>query len=113
MKYMLYKNGDFQPLLDRIKLADNFIKRLKGFLGKVDLDFGQGLVIKPCNHIQTFGMRSPIDVAFIDEENNVIYLIKELRKSKVSPIVKGSMFVIETRAGEFHRLNLELGERSY
>lgn len=97
-------------LLDNVKIADSFSTRLKGLLGKSGLEPGEGLVIKPCNSIHTFGMKFPIDVAFVDKDNMVVHIMDNIPKGKMSPIIKGAKYVIEARAGEFKDRNLEVGD---
>lgn len=98
-------------LLDDVKIADSFSTRLKGLLGKSGLEPGEGLVIKPCNSIHTFGMKFPIDVAFVDKNDVVVHIMHSVPKGKTSPIIKGAKYVIEARAGDFKARNLEVGDR--
>ena len=97
-------------LLDNVTIANSFFSRLKGLLGEKGLENGQGLVIKPCNSIHTFAMKFPIDVAFVNKDNKVIHIMASTPKGKISPVIKGSKYVIEARAGEFERKNLDLGD---
>lgn len=97
-------------VLDDIIIAESFFSRLKGLLGKKGLDKGQGLVIRPCNSVHTIGMKFSIDLAFVNEDNQVIHIIQDLKPGKLSPIIKGSKFVIEVASGEFSHDNLEIGD---
>lgn len=74
------------------------------------LEEGEALLITPCNSIHTFGMKFPIDVAFVDEEGRVLKIMASTPKGKMSPIVKGAKYVIEARAGEFASKGLEVGD---
>ena len=67
-------------------------------------------MIKPCNSIHTFGMKFPIDVAFVDKDNKVIHIMARTEKGKISPVIKGSKYVIEAGSGEFESKSLEVGD---
>ncbi|WP_434341191.1 DUF192 domain-containing protein [Motilimonas cestriensis] len=56
-------------LATKVYMADNFLKRAKGLLGKSAMSTDQAMVITPCNAIHTFFMRINIDVIFISNEN--------------------------------------------
>ncbi len=54
-------------------LASTFFQRLRGLLGRDEGFLGGGvLCLMPCNDIHTFGIRYPIDVAFLDAQGAVL-----------------------------------------
>ncbi len=54
-------------------LAASFFQRLRGLLGRDEGFLGGGvLCLMPCSDIHTFGMRYPIDVAFLDAQGAVL-----------------------------------------
>ena len=52
------------------EIASTMPARLKGLLGRSG--FGGVLLLAPCRDIHTFGMRRPIDVAFVSADGAVI-----------------------------------------
>jgi uncharacterized protein len=88
-----------KELAPNLAMADTFFTRLKGLLGKNKLPHGEGLWIKPCNSVHTFGMKFPIDVVFLDKENHVVGLAKTLRPNRVSCLYSSASSVIELPAG--------------
>ena len=80
-------------------VADTLFARLKGLLGKSALPAGEGLWIKPCNSVHTFGMQFPIDVVFLDKEKRVVGLAKTLRPNRISRLYSSARSVIELPAG--------------
>lgn len=54
-----------------IRSARTFSQRALGLLGLRALPAGEGLLIRPCASIHTFGMRFPIDVLFVDRNGTV------------------------------------------
>ena len=79
-------------------VADCFWKRLKGLLGTKSLKVGQGLVIKPCNSVHTFGMTYPIDVLFMDSDDRIVKIIAGMKASRMG-MALGSSYVIELPIG--------------
>ena len=56
----------------RIGLADTFLSRLVGLLGKSSLDDGAGLLIRPSSGVHTMWMRFAIDVVALDKDLRVL-----------------------------------------
>jgi uncharacterized membrane protein (UPF0127 family) len=49
----------------KVMIANTFLKRLKGLLTSNGLEEDEGLIIKPCNSVHSFGMRFSIDLVFL------------------------------------------------
>jgi uncharacterized membrane protein (UPF0127 family) len=88
-----------KELAPNLAVADTFFTRLKGLLGKKELPHGEGLWIKHCNGVHTFGMQFPIDVVFLDKGKRVVGLVKTLRPNRVSRLYSSASSVIELPAG--------------
>lgn len=67
-----------------IVIADNLKTRLMGFMGKSNIE--TGILFPRCNAIHTFFMKEEIDVVGLNEENQVIYIYREVPKNKVVKI---------------------------
>jgi uncharacterized membrane protein (UPF0127 family) len=59
-----------EPL--RIRLACSLSERLVGLLKKDVCPEGEVLALLPCKSVHTFGMREPLDIAFIDAQAQVL-----------------------------------------
>lgn len=94
--------------LPGLKVADNFIARLKGWMLKVPGP-GDALLIRPCSSVHTFFMRVPIDVVFLDRDGKVVHIIENLKPWRLSPWVRGSCMVLEMPAGAVQRSGIKLG----
>lgn len=57
-------------MMGRIAFAADISKRIRGLLFR-DEFLGELLLI-PCRSVHTFGMRKPIDIAFVNNEGEVI-----------------------------------------
>lgn len=93
-------------ILENVLLADRFFFRLKGLMGKDNLEDDEGLLIRPCNSIHTFFMKFNLDVAFIDKSFEILEIYRDFAPNKLSKIYKDSKFVLEARAGSFSRINI-------
>jgi uncharacterized membrane protein (UPF0127 family) len=101
----LVRNGD---VLAAAEVAGTARARRRGLLGRSSFD--GALVIRPCRHVHTAGMRFPIDVAFCDA-GGVVLRTTTLAPWRLSPLVRRSAFVIEAEAGAFDRWQLGAGDR--
>jgi uncharacterized protein len=88
-----------KELARNLTVADTLFTRLRGLLGREVLPVGEGLWIKPCNSIHTFGMRFPIDVVFLDKGKRVVGIAQDLRPNRISRIYSDAKSVIELPAG--------------
>jgi uncharacterized membrane protein (UPF0127 family) len=101
----LVRDGD---VLATAEIAHTARGRRRGLLGRDSHD--GALVLRPCRHVHTAGMRFPIDVAFCDAEGVVLRTVT-LAPWRVSPYVHRSAFVVEAEAGAFDRWHLHPGDR--
>ena len=108
MEYSLVVNGEV--VLDKLKLADNYAKRLRGLLGKNSLSPGEGLIIRPCNSIHTYRMKFAIDVLYVDRKNIVLKVVDSIKPDRLGPLILKSAYVIEASAGAF-RGKVKEGDR--
>ena len=56
----------------RIYLANSPWRRAGGLLIRPKLLAGEALWLRPCRSVHTFGMRYPISVFFLDQQNTVV-----------------------------------------
>lgn len=108
MEYSLVVNGVI--VLDKLKLADSYSKRLRGLLGRSSLHPGEGLIIRPCNSIHTYRMKFAIDVLYVDKKNIVLKVVNSIKPDRLGPLILKSAYVIEASAGAF-RGKVKEGDR--
>ena len=99
-------------LATRVRRANSFGKRLRGlmFTKSFPADF-EVLLFSPCNSVHTMFMRYAIDVVFLDQNFKIVHLCHQLMPGKVSPLVKGSHFVLELEAGKARNWGIEVGDQ--
>jgi uncharacterized protein len=86
-----------QFLATRLAVADTHWSRFCGLMGKPPREFGDGhaLWITPCRGVHTWGMRFPIDVAYLDPNNVIVHLETGLRPWRFAPIRLKATSVLE------------------
>lgn len=97
-------------LLAEAEVAGTFFRRLKGLLGRSELSEESGMLLIPCRGIHTVGMSFPLDVAFVDRENRICFLLEALPPYRFTPGVRKAAFALEAPAGTFRRKQTRVGD---
>lgn len=103
------RNGNI--VASQAKLADSWMKRLVGLLSERKLNQGHGLWLLPCKSIHTIGMRFPIDVVFLDSDNQVKKLASSLQPYRICRSARGTQSVLELPSGTISAVQLQCGDR--
>ena len=82
------KTNNNSCVCENVIVADTFLKRLKGLLGKNTLPASECLWIKDCPSVHTFFMRFSIDVVFVDKSLKVTNIHKNLNPWRMTPLLK-------------------------
>ena len=90
-----------------IKEYKNFFKKLRGFMFKKEANYG--IYFKNCNSIHTFFCYFPLDIYFLDKNNNILYTYKNINKNKIILPKKNVKHTIEIPTGLCDKLNLKDG----
>jgi uncharacterized membrane protein (UPF0127 family) len=98
-------------LASRAAVADGFLTRLRGLLGKTGLEPGEGLVIVPCSSVHMLGMRFPLDVLHLDRAGRVLRTLPELRPGQLGPLVWRSHVAVELPAGTIAASGTVVGDQ--
>ena len=90
-----------------VELCNTFIKRLKGFMFKRNID--KCLCFNRCNCIHTFFMLKKIDVIMTDKSYNILYAYKSLRPFKIILPKKNVYYTFELPVGYFnYNINVKI-----
>ncbi len=95
----------------QIEIADSFLQRFLGLMGRKKMPHGQGLLLSPCNSIHMLFMRFAIDAVYLDKNCVVKKIVSNLRPWLGMSICFGAESVIELAAGESARMNLKIGDK--
>jgi uncharacterized membrane protein (UPF0127 family) len=101
---------DGTVVCERCSVAATALTRLRGLLGRRELDRGEGLLLRPASSIHTFFMRFRIDVVFLDRELEVRKVVPELGPWRFAG-ARGAKSALELAAGEAQRRGLAAGQR--
>jgi hypothetical protein len=100
-----------KELATDVKVADSLFTRMKGLLGKKELPTGEALWIKPCFSVHTFFMHFPIDVVFLNKENHIIALVKDLTPYHLTRFYPQSFSVLELPNGTIDAIEIMIGDK--
>lgn len=99
-----------QHLAGRARLANRWWSRLLGLLGRGPLREGEALVLMPCRAVHMFGMRFPLDVAFLDERGGVVAIYHGLAPGSRSRWHRQARVAVEMPEGTLARSGTQPGD---
>jgi uncharacterized membrane protein (UPF0127 family) len=102
--------SDGRVVCERCSVADSFVSRLRGFLGRRELPRGEGLLISPSSSVHTFFMRFVIDVVFLDRGLRVVGISPHVPPWRLAGR-RGARRVLELAAGEAEERAIGIGEQ--
>lgn len=95
---------------DSVVVADTSAKRRTGLLKHESLPAGEGLWIVPCEAVHTFGMRFPIDIAFLNRKRKILKIRKEMGKRRIA-LCLWAHSVLELPSGTLERTGTQAGDQ--
>lgn len=101
---------DNRILVGNLMVADSFFTRMKGLLGKSSLGLNEGLLLKRCKGVHTFGMQFPIDVIFLDRDYRVVEIIHDLKPNRITSIYSAADSVLELPAHKVRYSGISKGD---
>jgi uncharacterized membrane protein (UPF0127 family) len=103
-------NNSGRVLVGNLTVADSIFSRMKGLLGKKELSQGEGLWIRPCKGVHTFGMKFAIDVIILNRQQCVIAIKHELKPNRMTTIYPGAATVLELPVASARDAQLSVGD---
>lgn len=109
--------GDKETLVS-IEVADNFLERSRGLMGRENLDDNHGmLLVYQNNEILSVWMKNmliPLDIIFIDKNKRVVDIRENIQPCKKEcPIYSSktpAMYALEVNAGFVKSNGIEIGD---
>ncbi len=98
MRRARIQTSDGRVVCERCVIADRWWLRLRGLLGRSELDAGEGLLLRPAGSIHMMFMRFPIDAVFCDRELVVVDVVRGLKPWRAAGR-RGAKVVIELADG--------------
>jgi uncharacterized membrane protein (UPF0127 family) len=99
-----------QELGTRIRLADRWHARLRGMLGRPAPARGEGLLLTPCTSVHMYGMRFPLDVAFLDKSGAVVAMYPSLAPGSRTGWHRNAAYALELPSGTLQESGTTVGD---
>src|SRR6202161_4485382 len=93
-------------------LADSYLRRLVGLLGKTRrwAQLGRGLWIVPSRGVHTIGMLFPIDLIFLGKNKEVVRVEEHVRPFRISRLCLNANSILELPAHTVYRTGTCVGD---
>jgi uncharacterized membrane protein (UPF0127 family) len=98
-----------EEIARRVRVADGFLSRFVGLMGKRSLPRDEGLLIRRCSQVHSFNMRFTIDVVFVNECGVVMRTVPSFRPRRISPLVRGAASALELAQGSIAAHGIRVG----
>jgi uncharacterized protein len=97
----------------KAKVADGYLSRLVGLLGKTRrwARAGQGLWIVPSHGVHTIGMLFAIDLIFLDTGRQVVHLEEHVRPFRISRVSLKASSILELPPHTVFRTGTRVGDQ--
>ena len=99
-----------RELGNRVALASRWLSRLRGMLGTPAPEPGEGLLLTPCSSVHMYGMRFPLDVAFLDRTGRVVAVYPSLAPGSRTRWHRDAKHALELPAGTLGQSGTTLGD---
>ena len=100
MKMWLVRNQDTGRVLAwRVRRADGWVSRLVGFLPRRSIAAEEGLWFENCGAVHTVGMRTALDIIFLDRGLRVVRVVPNVRPHRLYVGARGAHVVVEFGPG--------------
>jgi uncharacterized membrane protein (UPF0127 family) len=99
-----------RELGSRIGLADGWLTRLRGMLGRPLPGPGEGLLLTPCSSVHMYGMRFPLDVAFLNRSGEVVAIYPSLAPGSRPRGHRKGVHALELAAGSLAQSGTTVGD---
>jgi len=96
-------------LATHMEMAESAAKRNKGLLGRKSLAPGEGMWIRPCEAVHTFGMQFPIDLVYLDRKNQIRKLVSAVPPWRLSGCLRAHS-VLELPSGTIRETRTQPGD---
>lgn len=95
----------------KTKLANTCISRFVGLLDRSSLEPEEALLLKPCSSVHMFFMRFSIDVIFVNHNDCVVGLVRNLKPFQLSPLFFKASYAIELPKGLIDSTKTSVGDQ--
>jgi hypothetical protein len=97
-----------QPDLE-VWLADSYLSRLRGLLGRKQLGDNDGLLLKRCAAVHTIGMHYALDLVFMDRNGKVLKCQAGVKPFRTAS-VRGAYYTLELNQGVIDKQGITIDD---
>lgn len=97
-------------LAERVEWAGTSASRRRGLLGRDAIAEDEGVYIVPTQWVHMFGMRFPIDVAYLAEDGRVLSVQAEVRPNRLTRPAWKADGALELSAGRLAATGTRVGD---
>jgi uncharacterized protein len=94
----------------RIGLADGWLARLRGMIGRPAPGPGEGLLLTPCRSVHMYGMRFSLDVAFLEADGAVVATYRLLSPGSRTRWHRNAVHALELPPGTLETSGTVVGD---
>jgi uncharacterized membrane protein (UPF0127 family) len=109
MRYEIKNTRTGQVVAADAFLAASPWARMRGLLGRASLPTGEAIILRPASSIHTAFMRFAIDVVFLDKDDRVLKVVRDLAPFRLSA-ARHARSVIEMAGGALKDVDLQAGD---
>lgn len=109
--YCVYNQTQECFLSFGVLAADTTFARLKGLIGRLRLRFDEGLWVVPSRGVHTWGVLFPLDLIYLNEKQEVIYLKEHFPRFRIGPLRIQAASVLELPTHTIYSSQTRLGDR--
>lgn len=91
--------------------AQGWYERAVGFIGRHPIESREALWLDDCSVIHTIGMRSEIDVVFLDKCQRVLRTVCSVPRNRFAVACPGARAVVELGSGALQGCDVLVGDR--
>lgn len=117
--YSVQNLTNHRVIADKCSVAERYFPRLKGLMGRTQMDSGEALFFPRCNSIHMWFMKIPIDVVFLKAEISsdgkrrakVISIHSDVQPWRFLPLSHWSANeTLELAAGTIRKMEIAVGD---
>jgi uncharacterized membrane protein (UPF0127 family) len=95
----------------RVRRADNWIERTLGFLPRAAIAPEEGLWFEGCGAVHTVGMRSALDIVFLDRDHQIVKVEPNVTPGKLHVSARNAHIVAEFGPGFAKANQMSVGDQ--
>ena len=107
---MFVNNTKEITIVDELKIPRKIVGNFIGLMFSNELGSRQGLALEKVIKVHTFFMKYPIDIFYIDKNDQIIRIDENVKPWKVLKLCRKSDYIIETNAGVANKTNSEVND---